>query len=187
MSHPAYSLLTMEGEILFKKNQLALILLTLVMMLTVYYIKTPSEKPNTDDPDVPSGTTTGRLEPLTAMRLTLKSERNDSILALDAIIASSESTPTQINAAIEQKVALTELTESELLLELQIIALGYQDAFVHSTGKGVEVTVVSDEHSITKANEIILMTISGFNTSFSNVCVEFETVSEVMGIVEEAA
>lgn len=165
---------------MFKKNQLALILLTLVMMLTVYFIKAPkrADNPNGDDQNNVTQTT-GRLEALSAMRLTLKNERNEQITALDAIIGSIDATTVEINNAIEQKNAINATTECELLLELEIMNLGYQDAFVHATDKSVDVTVVANEHSITKANEIIKMTILEFNGKYSDVCVEFETVEEL--------
>lgn len=174
----------MEGEILFKKNQLALILLTLVMMLTVYFIKTPVKNDSTGDDQVVTPTT-GRLEALSTMRLTVKNERNDQINALNEIIGSSEATAAEINQAIEQKNNINSITECELLLELEIINLGYQDAFVHAKDSGIDVTIVSEEHSVSKANEIIKMTLLEFDGKFKNVCVEFETVDEVMGIVTE--
>lgn len=170
---------------MFKKNQLALVLLTLVMMLTVYFIKAPvkNEKPGDDV----TTQTTGRLEVLSTMRLTIKNERNEKISELNNIIGSEKATAAEINQAIEEKNRLNSITECELLLELEIINLGYQDAFVHVTDTGIDVTVISDEHSISKANEIINMTIKEFNGKYSDVCVEFETVEEVMGIIDEAA
>lgn len=170
---------------MFKKNQLALILLTLVLMLTVYFVKTPSKSNNLDNSDV--STTTGRLEVLATMRLTVKNERAEQVSALNKIIGSSEATAAEINSAIEEKNKINALTECELLLELEIISLGYQDAFVHAKDNSIDVTVVSNEHSVAKANEIIKMTILEFDGKYSNVCVEFETVEEVMGIVDEAA
>ena len=170
---------------MFKKNQLALILLTLVMMLTVYFIKTPAQ--NTDPGDDPNTPTTGRLEVLSTMRLTLKNERNEQINELNNIIGSETATAAEINNAIEEKNKINALTECELLLELEIINLGYQDAFVHATDSGINVTVISDEHSISKANEIIKMTILEFDGKYSNVCVEFESVDEVMGTLNDEA
>ena len=73
---------------MFKKKQLALILLTLVMMLTVYYLKSPKKEVDKPVDENPIEETSGRLEPLTAMRLALKNERTEAMLALDAIIAS---------------------------------------------------------------------------------------------------
>ena len=169
---------------MFKKNQLALILLTLVMMLTVYFIKTPAQNNRGDNPSTP---TTGRLEVLSTMRLTLKNERNEKINELNTIIGSETATAAEINNAIEEKNKISAITECELLLELEIINLGYQDAFVHATDTGIDVTVISDEHSISKANEIIKMTILEFGGSYSDVCVEFESVDEVMGTVKDEA
>ena len=172
-------------RILFKKNQLALILLTLVMMLTVYFIKTPAQNNNPgDDPTTP---TTGRLEVLSTMRLTLKNERNEKINELNNIIGSETATAAEINEAIEEKNRINSITECELLLELEIISMGYQDAFVHVTDSGIDVTVISSEHSISKANEIIKKTLLEFDGKYSNVCVEFESVEEVMGTVNNEA
>jgi len=170
---------------LFKKNQLALILLTLVMMLTVYFIKAPAQ--NDDPGDDPSTPTTGRLEVLSTMRLTLKNERNEKINELNNIIGSDTATVVEINEAIEEKNRINAITECELLLELEIISMGYQDAFVHVTDAGIDVTVISSEHSISKANEIIKKTILEFDGKYSNVCVEFESVDEVMGTVSDEA
>ena len=154
-------------------------------MLTVDFIKAPvkNEKPGDDV----TTQTTGRLEVLSTMRLTIKNERNEKISELNNIIGSEKATAAEINQAIEEKNRLNSITECELLLELEIINLGYQDAFVHVTDTGIDVTVISDEHSISKANEIINMTIQEFNGKYSDVCVEFETVEEVMGIIDEAA
>jgi hypothetical protein len=169
---------------LLKKNQLALILLTLVMMLTVYYIKSPFSKDDpgkNDDPAV----VTGRLEQLSLKRLTLKNTRKDTLLELDAIIASNDSTVTEKSEAVLQKQKLNELTEKELLLELEIINRGYQDAFVHATTEVIDVTVVTDEHSVKIANQLILATLLEFDGISKNVRVSFQTVAEVMGTVSD--
>ena len=168
---------------MFKKNQLALILLTLVMMLTVYFIKTPAQ--NNDSGDNPSTQTNGRLEVLSTMRLTLKNERNEKISELNTIIGSDTATAAEINNAIEEKNRINAITECELLLELEIISMGYQDAFVHVTDTGIDVTVISSEHSISKANEIIQKTMLEFDGKYPNICVEFESVDEVMGTIGE--
>ena len=170
---------------MFKKNQLALILLTLVLMLTVYFIKTPVQ--SNDPGDDPTTPTTGRLEVLSTMRLTLKNERNEKISELNTIIGSDTATAAEINNAIEEKNRINAITECELLLELEIISMGYQDAFVHVTDAGIDVTVISDEHSVSKANEIINKTLLEFDGKYTNICVEFESVDEVMGTLNDEA
>ena len=171
---------------MFKKNQLALILLTLVMMLTVYFIKAPVQN-NEPGEDPQTNQTTGRLEVLSTMRLTLKNERNEKISELNTIIGSDTATAAEINNAIEEKNRINAITDCELLLELEIISMGYQDAFVHVTDVGIDVTVISDEHSVSKANEIIQKTLLEFDGKYTNICVEFESVDEVMGTLNDEA
>lgn len=171
---------------MLKKNQLVLILLTLVLMLTIYYIKSPFGKsdevldPESNETEV----TAGRLEELQSLRVVLNEERTEAVLSLDSIIADNNSSIAEKNAALEQKKYLNGLTEKELLLEVQIINKGYRDAFVHATNEGVSITVVAEEHSVKKANEIIVMAMSGFDKVFDNVNVQFSTASEVMGEAE---
>ena len=174
---------------MLKKKQLVLILLTLVLMLSVYYIRSPfkqSDENNNDnnDPNVSGEVVTGRLEQLQELRTVLTEERAAQVLSLDAIIADSSKTVEEINNAISEKRYLNSLTEKELLLEAQIMNKGYQDCFVHATETGVEITVVSPEVSKAKANEIILMTIKNFENKNTNVSVDFQTVEEVMGTVK---
>lgn len=166
---------------MLKKNQLVLILLTLVLMLSVYFIRSPFKDDNTDNPD-DGGTleTTGRLEELQALRVTLNEERTKEVLSLDAIIASSDKTVDEKNLALEEKRYLNSLTEKELLLEVQIINKGYRDAFVHATDTGVNITVVSETNSVTVANEIIVMALTGFENVLNDVTVSFQTAQEVM-------
>ncbi len=166
---------------MLKKNQLVLILLTLVLMLSVYFIRSPFKDDVTEEPN-DEGTieTTGRLEELQSLRLTLNEERTKEVLSLDAIIASSDKTVDEKNSALEEKRYLNSLTEKELLLEVQIINKGYRDAFVHATDTGVNITVVSDTNSVTVANEIIVMALTGFDNILNDVTVSFQTAQEVM-------
>ncbi len=187
MSHYSYTLVIWKVRHLLKKNQLVLILLTLVLMLTIYYIKSPFGKNNEngDNPGDETDTTEvlGRLEELQKLRVALNEERTQTVLGLDSIIADNNSTIAQKNAALEEKRYLNNLTEKELLLEIQIINKGYRDAFVHASDQGVTITVVANEHSIKAANEIIVMAMTGFDKVFDNVSVQFSTVEEVMGKV----
>lgn len=169
---------------MLKKNQLVLILLTLVLMLSVYYIRSPFNNKD-DNPDDSSLETTGRLEELQAMRVVLNEERTAKALSLDAIIASSDKTVDEKNNALEEKHYLNSLTEKELVLETQIMNKGYRDCFVHATDTGVDITVISDENSLTIANEIIKMALVDFDSIYDNVSVNFQTAQEVMAKVEE--
>src|SRR5690554_5813145 len=154
-------------------------------MLTVYYITSPFDNKNNnnnnDDDDITD--TTGRLEELAAMRQTIREERSLAVMALDAIIADSTKSIAEKTAALDQKRYINSLTEKELLLELEVIAMGFRDAFVHATATGVEITVVANEHSVSKANEIIIKSMMQFDQEFDNVVVKFSTAEQVMGEV----
>ena len=164
---------------MLKKNQLLLILLTLVLMLSVYFIRNPfQDKKN----DVPTDLeTSGRIEQLQNLRNTLNDERANQVISLDAIIASSDKSVDEKSKALEEKKYINSLTEKELLLEVQIMNKGYRDCFVHATNTGIDITVVSESNSLTLANEIILMALTGFDETVSDVQVTFQTLTEVMG------
>lgn len=161
---------------MIKKNQFALIFLTIVTMIAVWYIKTPVEKPNDDE--LLTGGETTRLKEIMDMREVLRSERSIAVMGLNAIIADAEASLISKENALNEKNALSSLTEKEVLLELQVINKGYSDAFVHATSNGIEVLVISDDDSATNANEIILMTFSSFDDATS-VIVEFKTVEDL--------
>ena len=173
---------------MLKKNQLVLILLTLVLMLSVYFIRSPFGK--NDDTDAgnvnnnPSEVVSGRLDQLKELRTVLTEERAAQVLSLDAIIADSSKTVEEIEAALSEKRYINSLTEKELLLEVEVMNKGYQDCFVHAGETGIDITVVSSDLSAKKANEIILMALTSFDMTTTNVSVKFQTVEEVMGTVK---
>ena len=169
----------MEGEILLKKNQLALILLTLVLMLTVYYITDPFGNKDKDPDPTPPGETSGRFEELLELRNALREERATTVLALETIIADYAKTIAEKEAALNEKRYLNSLTEKELLMELEVIKKGYRDCFVHASAEGVVVTVVAEEHSLKAGNEILKMVAANF-IDYENVQIRWRTTQEVM-------
>lgn len=173
---------------MLKKNQLVLILLTLVLMLSVFYIRSPFNNNDEKNPEGDQNVSgeveeTGRMEELQSLRVILNEERAAQVLGLDAIIADSNKTVEEKNSALEEKHYINGLTEQELLLEVQIISKGYRDAFVHATNTGVDITVVANENTASTANQIIVMALTSFNQEFDNVTVNFQTAEEVMGTV----
>lgn len=166
---------------MIKKNQFALIFLTIVTMLAVWYIKAPvsADKNDPEDTEVIGTEESGRLEELALMREAIRNERSIAVMSLDAVLADEEASLSSKEAALNEKKALSSLTEKEVLLELQVINIGYQDALVHATSNGIEVLVVSDEDSASKANEIILMTLASFDTGYDTVVVNFMSVEEL--------
>ena len=145
---------------MLKKNQLVIVLLTLVLMLSIYYIKSPFD--NNDENNEPVGgeeDVTGRLEELSALRLALNDERGLRMLELDAIIASSEATVSEKNVALEEKQYLNSLTEKELLLESLIKAYGFEDAVVVIGLDSKNVNVIAKSADLTTDDAIKIYSI----------------------------
>lgn len=161
-----------------KKNHLALIFLTVITMVAVWYLKSPTNNSGDDTGEVLDAAVSSRLDVITSMREAVREERSLAVAALDAVIASDESSVTQKASALSEKQVISDLTEKEVVLEVQIINLGYQDAFVHCTSSGVEVVVVSNDNSGSSALDIINMVYSSFDNA-ENVVVNFQTVEEL--------
>ena len=66
----------------------------------------------------------------TQYRTERASSRNEEIVQLDAVLASTNSTQTEYNSALNMKLALAQMTEKELLLENLIKAYGFEDVVV---------------------------------------------------------
>jgi hypothetical protein len=171
----------MEGNKMIKKNQLALVFLTVVVMLAIWYIKSPinASDNNKDDSEEVGEVDNGRLAELLAMREALRDERNRAVISLDAIIADGESSINEIKAALEEKRYLSALTEKEVLLELQVINKGFDDAFVHASQMGIEIIVVSTEDDPLKTIEIVNMAIDSFGVTYDNIVVNFTTADKL--------
>ncbi|HHU24840.1 MAG: hypothetical protein PHG08_07115 [Bacilli bacterium] len=163
---------------MIKKNQLALIFLTVVTMLAVWYIRTPIDK-DQDNDDLVSGkiTETGRLPEILAMREAIRAERSIVAMSFDAVLADENATLASKELAIQEKKALSALTEKEVLLEQKAINIGYRDAFVHATSAGVEILVISEEESAALANEIIQLAFLSFDTD--SIVVDFKTAEQI--------
>lgn len=160
-----------------KKNQFALLCLTAVIMLAVWYIKSPlnNVSGNHDDSVIVSGESS-RLDAIKSMREALRKERSVQVAALDTIIASESTTIAQKNSAINEKQTISDTTEKEVIMELSIINLGYTDAFVHQTSSGVDILVIADSLSETEVVTIMNLTYSSFTTD--TVVVSYKSASE---------
>lgn len=159
-----------------KKNQIALLCLTAVVMLAVWYIKSPINSVSGDDNTITVGGNPTRLDALKEMREALRKERSIEVAALDTIISSESTTIAEKNSAINEKQLISDTTEKEVLMELSIINLGYTDAFVHQTNSGVEILVVADNLTENEVVEIMNLTYSSFVTE--TIVVTYKAASE---------
>lgn len=161
-----------------KKNQFALIFLTVVTMLAVWYIKSPLEASNNDSNNQPATTT--RLSAIMDMRETLRNERAKEVNTFNQIIASSEASVLEKEAATISLKELSSLTETEVLLEVEIINLGYRDAFVHIASDAVNVLVIKDTFSSTEALDLINTLNQKIATDDKEVIITHKTESELI-------
>lgn len=163
---------------MIKKNQFALIFLTVVAMLAVWYIKSPIEASGKAESDIPS--TTGRISAIVTMRETLRAERAQEVSNYNAIIASEAATLTEKEVAALNIKEVSALTEKEVLLEVAIINLGYRDAFVHAMSDCIEVLVVDEELTAQEALDIIDVVNLSFVDKGVEIIVTYKT-AEALG------
>ncbi len=89
------------------------------------------------------------------MRMTVRDERSKTGEQLLSKILSSDLTAEQKNEVYEEIGQLNKRASAEALMELQIIAMGYPEAFVYNEDGEVKITVLSQEgHSAKMAEEI---------------------------------
>lgn len=160
-----------------KKNQLALIFLTLITMLAVWYFKSPSA--NTGKNEEPTIIVTNtKNQVLANMREELHKQRSERLDELNNIIADENASLVSKTAASLEKDELSALLELEAALEIKVTNLGYQDAFVEQTANGIEVIVISTEATSDAALEIINVINENFDET-KNVVVSFMTNDEL--------
>jgi hypothetical protein len=174
-----------------KQTVWLLTMLSLVIVLSVYYLTLESaeeptnsalDNPATDDKKESAEKETSiqevtRDEAFEAIRMQLEDERSRRLEELEVIAGSTELTAEERSEAKDEIQKIQEMAEKEQLLETLIIhTLGYEDALVRSNGNEVSITVKGAEPSKQKANEIIQMVRKELGTTF--VTVAFQSANE---------
>lgn len=175
--------------LLKKQTVWLLTMLSLVVVLSVYYITAPEQNmtntasvnektegnatKNTDDSGVVSEVASDQV--FEALRLDLEDKRNELKEQLIQITASTDLPPEQISKAYDQIKELDELETKETMLETLIKTKGYEDALVRADGNKVRVTVKSKKSSKAQANEIIQLVREEIG-DLQKVVVEFQPV-----------
>ena len=90
------------------------------------------------------------------MRMQVQNERSSLMSQLQTKMLSSDLTAEQRSAAYDQMEELTKRTSAENLMETQLKALGYPEAFVRKDEGKVSVSVIAEDggHSSKMAAEI---------------------------------
>ena len=157
-----------------KQTVWLLTMVSLVVVLSVYYVLSPSQQAspaldeNTDmvigdegwvgldeDEIEVSADSVGDDELFEALRMELQDERSALKEQLETQVASSEFTSAEKNEAYTAMEELTKLQSKEAMVETIITTMGYEDALVRTDGDRVTISVKSDDHSREAANELI--------------------------------
>lgn len=183
--------------LLKKQTVWLLTMLSLVVVLSVYYITSPEQNgtelaateeekekdvqvENKEEAQVTETESDGSVissvasdEVFEALRLKLDEERSKTKEQLRDIMASTELPATERGDAYDRIQELDDVARKEQVLETLIVAMGYEDALVRADGENVRITVKSNEPSASAANDIIQMVKSEIG-QLQAVAVEFQ-------------
>ncbi|WP_147533910.1 SpoIIIAH-like family protein [Bacillus marasmi] len=177
--------------LLKKQTVWLLTMLSLVVVLSVYYITSPEQKATNmanveekakekksadtttsdDGKTVISGVASDEV--FEALRLELEDQRNEMKEQLNEIMASTDLSAEKRSEAYDQMKSLDELAKKENVLETLIKTMGYDDALVRADGEKVRITVKSKDHSASAANDIIQLVRTEIG-ELENVVVDFQ-------------
>lgn len=155
-----------------KRTVWFLTLLSLVAVISIYYLKKEVPMPLDGmaifgEKDAVTVSKPGEAEGETKtvyadsmlfeeMRMQVQNERSSLMSQLQTKMLSSDLTAEQRSAAYDQMEELTKRTSAENLMETQLKALGYPEAFVRKDEGKVSVSVIAEDggHSSKMAAEI---------------------------------
>ncbi|WP_335870648.1 SpoIIIAH-like family protein [Bacillus sp. 2205SS5-2] len=186
--------------LLKKQTVWLLTMLSLVVVLSVYYVMSPTDTPNMAAVDTEGEETAVTEESpsdavaesdveivseitddpvFTALRMDIVEERDEMIGDLMAIVASADASTSDKNTAYGEMQKIRELNTQEKTLEFMIKSNGYEDVFVRTVDGKVKVTVKAGgtEPTRKEANNIIRMVRDELGT-LQNVAVEFQPLNE---------
>ncbi|MEL3974096.1 SpoIIIAH-like family protein [Rossellomorea oryzaecorticis] len=181
--------------LLKKQTVWLLTMLSLVIVLSVYYITSPTQQvtdlaaeqneggKQASDGENKETMTNGDVEVVTdsagnemfeAMRMEVEDQRAQLREELEAKVGDPELSADEKSAAYEQMENLREMAMTESVLETTIKTIGYDDALVRANGDSIRITVKTDkEHTTANANEIIRLVMSEVG-NVKPVAVEFQ-------------
>ncbi len=176
-----------------KRTVWMLTLLSLVAVISVYYVKEPNNMPfdglaifsdeTLEQMKIDEAASGESVTPVYAqsalfeeIRMEMQNERSQLREQLTKRIASNEMTADEVNEAYSTMDDLTIRDSTEAMLEMLIRSLGYSDALVQTDHGKVDVMVISDEQGKAQANEIIHIVKKQWDDA-KNVKVTFQPAS----------
>ncbi|MEK4200655.1 SpoIIIAH-like family protein [Cytobacillus sp. FSL K6-0265] len=169
--------------LLKKQTVWLLTMLSLVVVLSIYYLTSPDGQMNLagNDQEESENTETGGAvvsdvasdEEFAQERLDQMNERSMEKERLTEVAASTELPAEERSEAKDQLDSLNELAAKEEMLENLIKSMNYEDVLVKADGANVKVVVKAEEQSKTEANKIIREVMNELGTQ-AMVAVEFQ-------------
>lgn len=158
---------------MFKKIIIPLLLLTSVVMMTIYYIKNPLNKET--NTETVSYTYETKNPDFSNKRINLTQKRTELIDNLENEIASGTLTSAEIESKINEINELNQKSNNEVMLEDSIILLGYEDCFVEIADSKIIVFLIAKDFGL---NEFIsVATLVKTNLESQDNLVSVEVIS----------
>ena len=168
-----------------KQTVWLLTMLSLVVVLSVYYITAEPPKndvasvdneqnaENTDEGTNTTITQVSKDEVFEEIRLQMMDERSQKLEELQQMAGSNELSAAEKSAAKDEMERIQKMADKEKLVESLIVSnLGYEDALVQVEDDEVLVTVKGMEPTKANANEIIKIVKKEIGSSFVSVAYE---------------
>ena len=159
-----------------KQNLWFLVLFSLVLVLSIYYVTMPDELFLTNNSyvdDTKEVVSVEESDLLTAMKVELNNEREELVASIKKELNNTTKTTEEKNNAYEQLLYLNELKGLEETIEMKIKNEFGLSSFVKVDNDDVSVVVIKDKHDVTLANDIMKSVQSNFKKDV-NVTVKFE-------------
>ena len=155
-----------------KKSLWFLTLFSLILVLSIYYITMPSElllttnsNKTIEETNQEPTVSVEESDLLVALRVEADEEMTSQIEELQLVLTNAESSVEEKNNAYEKIKELNNNRGEEEKLETQIKENYKLDSFVKISNNQIQVTINSDEHSESLANNIIRTIQSNYEDS----------------------
>lgn len=150
---------------MLKKNKLPIFLLALVIMLSIFYIT--DSKVTGDDPGANPVNGETKYAAYATMRLELLEERTSAIEEYETQIASGELSNVEIENLMILVDAIYEQSYTEVALENELIALGYDDVLVYVLDGKVNIDILTDSFTASEFVSIALLSKEKFDSNYT--------------------
>ncbi len=159
-----------------KQNLWFLVLFSLVLVLSVYYVTMPDELFLTNNSyidDTKEVVSVEESDLLIAMKTELTNEREEQVASIKKELNNNTKTIEEKNEAYEELLYLNELKGLEEAIETKIKNDFGLSSFVKINNNDVSVVVLKDKHDISLANDI-MKSVQSFFKKDVRVIVKFE-------------